>query len=290
MDKRILVITGDNLGLSREQIDYPDVEILKFPVVVGDKEYRESSEYTAQWLNEKFLKEKVVAKSSAIVSGELIEIVERNKDKYDLIIHVVMSSVMSATTLAVANNVKDMYENAIPIINIDSRQVMGGTGNVVLGVVDIIKETTNADDIIKLAQEVVHNTFSYFVTPDLNYLYKGGRIGKAQALMGSVLRIIPIVGLMGDDRDGQIVPVGRGRTFKQANSHIIELINAKMKEKSAMGVKRMNMIGFDDNKDAVADLEAKLKTIPCDDFVVGKADLVGAVYAGPKSYTVSVTL
>jgi DegV family protein with EDD domain len=290
MDKRILVITGDNLGLSREQIDYPDVEILKFPVVVGDKEYRESSEYTAQWLNEKFLKEKVVAKSSAIVSGELIEIVERNKDKYDLIVHVVMSSVMSATTLAIANNVKDMYENTIPIINIDSRQVVGGTGNVVLGVVDIIKETTNADDIIELAQEVVHNTFSYFVLADLNYLYKGGRIGKAQALMGSVLRIIPIVGLMGDDRDGQIVPVGRGRTFKQTNSHIIELINAKMKEKSATGVKRLNMIGFDDNKDAVADLEAKLKTIPCDDFVVGKADLVGAVYAGPNSYTVSVTL
>jgi DegV family protein with EDD domain len=290
MDKRILIITGDNLGLSREQIDYPDVEILKFPVVVGDKEYRESSEYTAQWLNEKFLREKVVAKSSAIVSGELIEIVERNKDKYDLIIHVVMSSVMSAATLAVANNVKDMYENTIPIINIDSRQVMGGIGNVVLSVVDIIKKTSNADDIIKLSQELVHNTFSYFVVADLNYLYRGGRIGKAQALMGSVLHIIPIVGLMGDDKDGQIVPVGRGRTFKQANSQIIELINAKMKEKSARDVKRLNMIGFGDNKDAVADFEEKLKTIPCDDFVVGKADLVGAVYTGPKSYSVSVTL
>jgi DegV family protein with EDD domain len=201
-----------------------------------------------------------------------------------------MSSVMSAATLAVANNVKDMYKNTIPIINIDSRQVMGGVGNVVLGVVDIIKKTTNADDIIELAQEVVQNTFSYFVMADLNYVYKGGRIGKAQALMGSVLHIIPIVGLMGDDEDGQIVPVGRGRTFKQANSQIVELINAKIKEKSARGVKRFNMIGFGDNKDAVADFEAKLKTIPCDDFVVGKADLVGAVYAGPKSYSVSVTL
>jgi fatty acid-binding protein DegV len=108
--------------------------------------------------------------------------------------------------------------------------------------------------------------------------------------MGSVLHIIPIVGLMGDDKDGQIVPVGRGRTFKQANSQIIELINAKMKEKSARDVKRLNMIGFGDNKDAVADFEEKLKTIPCDDFVVGKADLVGAVYTGPKSYSVSVTL
>ena len=290
MDKKVLIITGDNLGLSKEQIDYPDVEILKYPVVVDGKEYRESNEYTAQWLNEKYLKENVVAKSTSIVKGELIDIVEKNKDKYDLIIHVVMSSVMSAATFAIANSVKEMYENTIPIINIDSRQVMAGVGNVLLGVVDIIKKNNNMDDIVKLSQEVVQNTFSYFVLADLNYVYRGGRIGKAKALMGSVLRITPILGLMGDDKDGQIVPLGKGRTFKQVNSLIIELIKAKMAEKSATVIKRLNIIGFGDNKEAFSDLEEKLKTILCDDFIIGRADLVVAVYCGPKSYTVSVTI
>lgn len=41
---------------------------------------------------------------------------------------------------------------------------------------------------------------------DLKYLYRGGRIGKAKALMGSVLKIIPVVGLMGNDKDGEIIP------------------------------------------------------------------------------------
>jgi DegV family protein with EDD domain len=290
MDKKILIITGDNLGLYREQIDYPNVEILKFPVVVDGKEYRESNEYTAQWLNEKYLKEKVVAKSTSIVKGELIEIVEKNKDKYDLIVHVVMSSVMSAATFAIANSVKEMYKNTIPIINIDSRQVMSGIGNVLLGVIDIIKKTNNTDDIVKLSQEVVQNTFSYYVMADLNYLYRGGRIGKARALMGSVLRITPIIGLMGDDKEGQFVPVGKGRTFKQVNSQIIELIKAKMAEKSATTIKRLNIVGFGDNEDAFSDLKEKLKTIPCDDFIIGKADFVGAVHCGPKSYTVAVTI
>jgi DegV family protein with EDD domain len=290
MKKKILIITGDNLGLSKEQIDYPDVEILKFPVLVDGKEYRESNEYTAQWLNEKYLKEKVVAKTSSIVKGELIEIVEKNKDKYDLIIHVMMSSVLSAATFNIANSVKEMYKNTIPIINIDSRQVMEGVGNILLGVIDIIKKTNNPDDIVKLSQEVVQNTFSYFVMADLNYLYRGGRIGKAKALMGSVLRITPIIGLMGDDKEGQFVPVGKGRTFKQVNSQIIELIKAKMAEKSATTIKRLNIVGFGDNEDAFSDLKEKLKTIPCDDFIIGKADFVGAVHCGPKSYTVAVTL
>jgi DegV family protein with EDD domain len=290
MKKKILIITGDNLGLSKEQIDYPDVEILKFPVLVDGKEYRESNEYTAQWLNEKYLKEKVVAKTSSIVKGELIEIVEKNKDKYDLIIHVMMSSVLSAATFNIANSVKEMYKNTIPIINIDSRQVMEGVGNILLGVIDIIKKTNNPDDIVKLSQEVVQNTFSYFVMADLNYLYRGGRIGKAKALMGSVMRITPIIGLMGDDKDGQMVPLGKGRTFKQVNAQIIELIKAKMAEKPATVIKRLNIVGFGDNKEAFSELAEKLKTIPCDDFIIGKADFAGAVHCGPKSYTVAITI
>jgi DegV family protein with EDD domain len=241
-------------------------------------------------LNEKYLKEKVVAKSSSIVKGELIEIVEKNKDKYDLIIHVMMSSVMSAATLAIGKNVKEMYENTIPIINIDSRQVMAGIGNVLLGVIDIIKKTNNTDDIVKLSQEVVQNTFSYFAISDLNYLYRGGRIGKAKALMGSVLRITPIIGLMGDDKEGQFVPLGKGRTFKQVNAQIIELIKAKMAEKSATVIKRLNIVGFGDNKEAFSDFEEKLKTLPCDNFIIGKADFVSAVHSGPKTYTVAITI
>ncbi|MEA3448322.1 MAG: DegV family protein [Bacteroidota bacterium] len=288
--KKILIITADNLGLSKEQVNYSDIEILKFPIIINDKEYRDSSEYTAQWLIEKYVKEKVVAKTSSIVKGELIEIVEKNKDKYDLIIHVVMSSVFSNASFAVAENVKKVYENTVPIINIDSRQVMAGVGNVLLGVIDIIRNNDNTDDIVKLSQELVQNTFNYFVMADLNYLYRGGRIGKAKALMGSVLRITPILGLMGDDKDGQMIPLDKGRTFKQVNTKIINLIKTKMEEKSVTVIKRLNIIGFGDNIDAISNFKEKLKTIPCDDFIIGKADLSCAVHCGPKSYTIAITI
>ena len=290
MDKKILIITADNLGLSKEQIDYSNIEILKFPVIINDKEYRSSSEYTAQWLIEKYQKEKIVAKTSSIVKGELIEIIENNKDKYDFIIHVVMSSILSNASFIIAESVRKIYEDTIPVINIDSRQVMTGVGNVLLGVIDIIKNNDKPDDIVKLSHELVQNTFTYMVMADLNYLYRGGRIGKSKALMGSILRITPILGLMGDDKDGQIIPLDKGRTFKQVNTKIIDLIKAKMSEKSVSNIKRLNIVGFGDNNDAVSDLKEKLKTIPCNDFIVGKADLSGAVHCGPKSYYITATI
>lgn len=290
MNKRILIITADNLGLSKEQIDYRDLEILKFPVIVDGKEYRQSAEYDAAWLIERFVKEGVVAKSTSIVKGELIELIEANKDKYDLIIHVVMSSVMSAATFAMAENVREMYANTIPIINIDSRQAVTGVGNVLMGVIDIIKEHDDADDIVRLSQEIVKNTFNYVVIPDLNYLARGGRIGKARALMGSVLRIIPIVGLMGDDEEGSVVPLDKGRTFKQVNQKIIDLMEAKMAEKSATQIRRIVMNDVGDNQEVVSDLEEKLKSLPCNEMIHGKTDLVGAVYLGPRAYCLAMTL
>ncbi len=292
MKRKVFFITADNLGLSREQIDYKDLEILTFPVFVDGKEYRQSDEYNAQWLISKYENEKAVAKSSTLVQREVAEVVEKNHSNYDLIIHVLMSSGISAASFTVAENVRKQFENIIPIINIDSRQTVNGVGNVLLGVIDIIRnnEELTINEIIKLSQQVVENTFSYFVLPDMNYLYKGGRIGKAQSLMGSILHIIPIVGTMGNEKEGVVVPVGKGRTFKQVNTQIIDSIKAKMEEKSASKIKRAIIIcGYGNkNQDAISDFIEMVKTIPCDDLIIGKPNLIDAVYCGPGAYGVSV--
>lgn len=294
MKKKILIIVGDNLGLKRDQIDYEDLEIVKFPTIVDGKEYRENEEYNASWLISKYVNENVVAMSSTLPQKDIVEIIEKNHSKYDLIIHVVMSSGLSAASFKVAENIRKQYENIIPIINVDSRQTINGVGNVVLGIIDIIKENDDLsiEEIARLCQQVVERTFSYFVLPDLKYLYKGGRIGKAQSLMGSVLHIIPIVGLIGENEDGIIVPCGKGRTFKQVNDQVMELIKEKMKEKSVEKIRRAIVLyGYgDSNQEAIADFLEKVKTLPCEEFIVGKPGLVDAVYVGPGGYDISVYL
>ena len=67
MSQKIFVISADNLGLSRDQVDYPDLELLRFPVFVGDKEYRQDEVHNAKWLLQKYTNEKGVAKSSTLV-------------------------------------------------------------------------------------------------------------------------------------------------------------------------------------------------------------------------------
>lgn len=291
MKKKVLVISGDNLGLRFDQVDYPDIRYVKYPVFIDDQEYRETEIINASWLIDRYKKENVVARSSSLVKGELIEVVEKNKERYDLIVHVVMSGIMSKATFAIAENIRKMFQDTIPIINIDTRQVSGGVGVVLLRILDILKETQDHDEIVKRSKLMVENTFSLFVMADLNYIYRGGRIGKAKALLGSVLKIIPLVGLFGDDAEGEIVPIGKGRTFKQVNSLIIDTIQGKMKEKLLPEAKLINIIGFNDNPEAVSDLEEKVKSsITCDKLITGEPRLVEAIYYGPQSYGTFISL
>ena len=294
MEKKIFFITADNLGLTREQIDYPHLEILKFPVIIDGIGYRQSDEYNAKWLISKYDHENIVAKSSTLVQQEIVHIVEKYHNDFDMMIHVLMSSGMSAASFKVAENVRKQFENVIPIINIDSRQAINGVGNVLLAIIDIMKANPilSPEEIDQKAQEVVESTFSYFVLPDLKYLYKGGRVGKAQSLMGSILHIIPVVGLIGTEKEGIIVPIGKGRTFKQVNSLIYDKITEKMNEKGVSKIKRIiSIFGYGDkNADAFTDLKEKVQAIPCDDFIEGKPAIVDAVYCGPGAYGVSVYL
>jgi len=294
MSKKIFIIVGDNLGLSREQIDYDALEIVKFPVFVGETEYRQSKEHTASWLVSKYENEKVVAKSSTLIHNEIAEIVERNGANYDLFIHVVMSSGLSAASFRVAENVKKQFENIVPIINVDTKQAINGVGNIVLGIIDLIKTHPNLsiEELEKACQQIVENTFSWFVLSDLEYLYRGGRIGKAQSLMGSVLHIIPLLGLMGDEKEGIVLAQGKARTFRKINDMIISQIKARMQEKSVTNMKRATTLqGYGDkNKEAIAEFMEKLKSLPCNEIIHGDGGLVDAVYCGPGAYGVSVLL
>jgi DegV family protein with EDD domain len=291
MNKRILIISADNLGISIDQVPYQHFEYLKYPVLIGEKEYRESEIYSASWLMERFVKEKITAKSSSLSRAEMTDLIEKNKNNYDLIIQVVMGSNMSAATYSIAEEVREKFKDQIKIINIDTRQVVGGVGAVLLRLIDIIKTTDDEEEIRNRASEVVTNTFSYFVAPDLNYVYRGGRIGKAKALMGSILRIIPVLGLLGDDPEGEIVPVGQGRTFRQVNSLIVNSIREKMNEKKAERITVSIIFGDENNSEAIKGLKEEFESsFQSEKMINGQLHLVEAIYMGPGGYGITVTL
>jgi len=84
------------------------------------------------------------------------------------------------------------------------------------------RSNLSADEVVAKVEEMRHRERVYFFVDTLEYLYKGGRIGAAKMLFGSLLQVKPILTL----QDGSTFPLENQRTRKRALQHIRELVKS----------------------------------------------------------------
>ncbi len=123
-----------------------------------------------------------------------------------------MSSTIGGAELAAT-------DSPVPVTVIDSRALGMAMGHAVLAGARLAAAGGSAEDVASLVRRTCGAATVVFYVDTLEYLRRGGRIGKAGALLGSALAIKPILGL----RDGHIVPLERVRTSSRAIARLEEL-------------------------------------------------------------------
>ena len=126
----------------------------------------------------------------------------------DRILCITITSELSGTYQS-ANLAKDTLD--VPVTVVDSRAASIGLGDMVIEAVRLRDEGAEFDVIMAAVERIRDTNFLQFSPATLEYLQKGGRIGRAQALVGSLLNVRPILTLV----DGRIEPVGRVRGSKK---------------------------------------------------------------------------
>ena len=101
---------------------------------------------------------------------------------------------------------------------IDSRQASMGVGLIVLAAAEAARQGVGQEEVVSLARSAAGRAQCMCLLETLEYLQKGGRIGKAQALVGTALKIKPMIIM----RNGTVHPLGRARTFRKALSSLKE--------------------------------------------------------------------
>ena len=105
---------------------------------------------------------------------------------------------------------------------IDSEVVSMSLGLVVLAAATLASRGADAEAIVDKVQSMRGDVQTYFSVATLEFLRRGGRIGRASALLGSVLQVKPVLCI----RDGLVTPLERVRTFERALSRVVELARA----------------------------------------------------------------
>jgi DegV family protein with EDD domain len=159
----------------------------------------------------------------------------------------------------------------MPVRTIDSLSVTMGLGMIVADAARLAAEGKSIDEVAARAESLVPRTRVYGALDTLENLKKGGRVGGAQALLGSMLSIKPII----EVRDGQVEPESRQRTRTRALRYIAD------KVRDAGAIENL-AVCHGDAPDLDEFIELLEPHFPRDKMVIGDIGAVIGAHAGPR--------
>ncbi len=139
--------------------------------------------------------------------GIFAEVYNKLADETDEILVIVVSKKLSGTYDSAAN-AKNMVEKKCRIEVIDSETVVMGLGLIVIAAAKACQAGASLDELVKLVCSLMPKSHAIMSFDTLKYLAKGGRIGKAQSLMGALLSVKPVLTM----KDGEVSPLTKVRT------------------------------------------------------------------------------
>jgi DegV family protein with EDD domain len=198
-----------------------DIATVPLNILFGTETYRDGIDISAEQFYKKLVESAVHPSTSAPAPGLFAEVYTKLSKETDEILVITLSSGISATFES-AVQAKEMVGGSCKIEVIDSLQTIGGEMLLVLKAAEAAQRGVKLAEITSMIRDAIPRVYSYMIFDTLEYLQKGGRIGKAQAWLGGLLKFNPILTL----KDGVIHPVTRARSREQATDALVNLIKA----------------------------------------------------------------
>lgn len=226
---KVRIVTDSTLDLSKQEIEELGVTIVPLTVTIDGRSYKDGVDITSSEFATMLVKAKDIPQSSQPATGDFLSVYSELSDQGYEILSIHMTSGMSGTYQS-AQTAAGMTDAAVTVI--DSGFISVALGFQVREAVKMANEGKSADEIVNRLQKVKDNTLLYLMVDTLEYLLKGGRIGRGRALVGSLLKIKPVASL----DDGVYTPVTKVRTYTQLIKFFKETYQKEAQGKVIKGI------------------------------------------------------
>ncbi len=190
-------------------------------IIFGENSYRDDTEMDSDTFIQRLKSSAVLPKTSAPYPSLYQPFFEKMTKTGEPILIICPSKKISGTVRSAEVAAADFPNADIRII--DTGTIGSGLGSIVRKAVEWQKAGLSADAIEKKVNELSSRSRTYFLVDTLEYLHKGGRIGAAQALVGSILQMKPILYI----NEGQVDALSTERTRKKAMAKFLDVILAE---------------------------------------------------------------
>ncbi len=215
---RIRVVTDSACDLSAELAAARNLTVVPLSIRFGSEEFVDGSTLTTGEFWSRCAASSVLPETAAPSPGAFQEaFLAAQADGYDGVLCINLSSEVSATYQAAAAAAKAVSDQ-IPVRTIDSRSLTMGLGLMVLDAAERAGAGATLDELVERVEELIPRTQVFGVLDTLEHLEKGGRIGGARALLGSLLSIKPVVSLV----DGKVEEESKQRTRSRSLRYLAD--------------------------------------------------------------------
>ena len=256
------------------------ITILPLYVHFGSESYRDGVDLSTEEFYHKLISSKTFPITSVSSPGEIAQAYDKLAEETDEILSIHLASKLSAFCEA-ATLAKEQMKRRCRVEVIDSLSATAGQGLIVIATAKAAQEGMSLDQLTEMVTtELIPRSHVRMVFDTLEYLRRGGRIGKAQALMGSVLRVHPIAGIK--EGEGVVVGVGRERTRTRAVDWLVNYA------RSFTNIREM-AVGYATTPDEAEALAQRLDPIfPREHIYMSLVGCVVGAHVGPHVLSVNI--
>ena len=203
----VRIVTDSLSDITGDLIKELGIDVVPLYVRFGEKIYRDRVEITTEEFYRKLVHDTVLPTTTQPSPGDFLAVFNKLAKETDEILVIVVSSKLSGTYQS-ALQAKNLMEGKCRIEIIDSLKVAMSLGLIVISASKAAQAGASLDELVDLVYKAMPRShlIAYFDT--LKYLAKGGRIGKAQGLLGAMLSIKPILTI----KEGEMSPVTKLRS------------------------------------------------------------------------------
>ncbi|MFL6204261.1 MAG: DegV family protein [Acidimicrobiales bacterium] len=267
----VRIVTDSSCDLTDDEVAEHGVEVVPLSIRFGEDEYEDRTELSVDDFYAKLAGAAVLPETAAPAPGKFEGAFRRQQEAgADAVVCINLSSELSATMQS-AQNAAKAVEGDLDVRVVDSRSITSGLGTQVMLAAQAAAGGASADEVVALVEDLAARTHVFGALDTLDNLKKGGRIGGAQALLGSLLSIKPIL----DISTGRVEEAGKQRTRKKA----LETLRDKVAGAGAIEHVSVHH-GFAPDVDEMLTLLDPI--VPRDQIRVGVIGPVIGTHGGPR--------
>ena len=216
---RIKVVTDGSADLPAQLIEELGITVVPLYVRFGNEVYRERVDISEDEFYRRLLHDPVHPSTTQPTPQDFVEVYQKLSQEADGIISIHLSSKLSGTCSSALQG-KEMVAKGCPIEVVDSQMTTMGTGLVAIAAATMARSGKGLPQVVEEVKQVIPRTHVLGLLDTLKYLALGGRIGKAKALLGSVLNVKPVLTL----KDGEVVPAAQVRTRAKGVDRLFDFV------------------------------------------------------------------